>query len=375
MKKIVGILAAAAIATSVFAVDFSAGFQLKANLFEYNGASESISAFKLWNENTKDDKPFIFSISDDRVGATLKFFDACGDVKYGKAGEYEVDTNGKVKVAEASAKGSLPSIMSAHAYNIWFKPFDMLRIDLGCQDIALNKEHVTWWKGNIVGGKLNGWNGIGEWGYKATVNVDAFTVAVAFLAADDTPWMSKAKDLDAEIGETTLYAEYAADFGKINFIFDAKSTFKDLKIAAGYSNKFGDVEIFADAMIAMVKPFKDADFVNAIAIDFDARTNIDAIGLEAYFNWAAPLKDMKKDNMRVATYAKASYALNGGSLFLKIEDDNLIAEKFAADFTLGYDGNLGAMAYEVAALISIAPNAAGDSKVTFGLPCYFRIGF
>ena len=365
MKKIVGIMAAAAVAVSAFAVDFSAGMQLKANLFEYNGAEESVSAFKLWNENTKDDKPFIFSVSDERVGATIKIFDACGDTKY-----INVDVDKPETVKQISAKGQLPSIMSAHAYNIWFKPFDAVRVDLGSQDIALNKEHVTWWKGNITGGKMNNWDGIGEWGYKATVNVDAFTFAVALLAGDDTPWMSKAKDADAAVGETTIYAAYAADFGKIGFIFDAKDTFKNLKIAAGYSNNFDGVEIFADAMFASKKANKDADPVNSIAIDFDARTTIDAIGLEAYFNWASPLKDMKKDNMRVACYAKGSYAINGGSAFVKFENDNLIADKFGADITIGYDGNLGPMSYEVAALVSVA-----NEKVSFGVPCYFRVGF
>jgi len=350
MKKIVGILAAAAVAVSAFAVDFSAGFQLKANLFEYNGTAETVSAFKLWNENTKDDKPFIFSVSDERVGATIKIFDANGDAK------------------EA---GKLNAFMSANAYNIWFKPFDAVRVDLGSQDIALNKEHVTWWKGNITGGKMNGWDGIGEWGYKATVNVDAFTFAVALLAADNASWLSQAnKDADIDVGETTVYASYAADFGKIGFIFDAKDTFKNLKIAAGYSNNFDGVEIFADAMFASKKANKDADPVNSIAIDFDARTTIDAIGLEAYFNWASPLKDMKKDTMRVACYAKGSYAINGGSAFVKFENDNLIADKFGADITIGYDGNLGPMSYEVAALISVA-----NEKVNFGVPCYFRIGF
>jgi hypothetical protein len=348
MKKIVGILAAAAVAVSAFAVDFSAGFQLKADLLNYDG---TFNAFKLWNENTKDDKPFIFSVSTDRVGATLKLFDACGDTKYTKGTG--------AAAAETSAKGKLPSIFSAHAYNIWFKPFDMVRIDLGCQDIATNKEHVTWWKGNITGGKMNNWDGVGDWGYKATVNVDAFELAVALLAADDAWWLS-----GSNVGETVVYAGYAADFGKINVLFDAKSTFKNLMIAAGYSNTFGDVAIFADAM------FRANNGTNGIAVDFDARYSKDGIGLEAYFNWATGLANISLSSMRVACYAKASYALNGGSLFLKFEDDNIIASSFGADITVGYDGNLGPMSYEVAALVSVA-----GSTIKFSTPCYFRIGF
>ena len=344
MKKIVGIIAALAMAGAVFAVDFSAGFQLKADLFHYDGATEGVSAMKLWNENTKDDKPFIFSLNSDRVGATFKFYDG--------------------------AKGKLGSALESHAYNIWFKPFDAVKIDLGSQDIALNKEHVTWWKGNIIGGKMTSFfdtswgSGIGDWGYKATFNSDGFTVAAALLSADNTAWMSKAKDGDVAIGETVLYAGYAADFGNVNFVLDAKNTFKNLKIAAGYNGSFGDVSIFTDVMF-----WKWEDKQNILSVDFDARTSIDSIGLEAYFNWGAPLKDMSSDNMRLACYAKASYGIAGGSLFLKFEDDNLMAKKFAADFTFGYDGNLGAMSYEVAAAINVA------NKTSFSIPCYFRIGF
>ncbi len=340
MKKIVGILAAAAVAVSAFAVDFSAGFQLKADLFNYDGG---FKAFSVWNQNAKDDKPFIFSVSTDRVGATLKFYDANWD-----------DNNAALQYGK-----TLPSIMSAHAYNIWFKPFDMVKIDLGCQDIALNKEHVTWWKGNITGGKMTGWDGVGEWGYKATVNVDAFELAVALLSSPSTYWLN-----GSSVGETVFYAGYAADFGKINVLFDAKSTFSNLMVAAGYSNTFGDVAIFADAM------FRAKNGANTIAIDFDARYNKDGIGLEAYFNWSTALANISLSSMRVACYAKGSYALNGGSLFLKFEDDNIIASSFGADITVGYDGNLGPMSYEVAAMVSVA-----GSTFKFSTPCYFRIGF
>ncbi len=373
MKKIVGILAAAAVAASAFAVDFSAGMQLKANLFSYDGASESVGAFKLWNENGKDDKPFIFSLSDERVGATFKFFDANGD--YALKEELDLDGDGEIsdeeKFSYDLAKAKLPSGLSAHAYNIWFKPFDMLRIDLGCQDIKLNVEHITWWQGNIVGGKLNGWDGIGDWGYKAAVNVDAFTVAVAFLPGNDKWWLSKDKDQDAVLNETTLYAEYAADFGKINAIFDAKDTFKNLKVGAGYNGSFDALNIFADVAFFSKKANKDADPVNAFAVDFDASYSQDAIGVEGYvFFKANDLKEIKKETIDLALYAKASYALNGGSVYFKFLDDDLMAEKFNALFKLGYDGNLGAMAYEVEAEIGVA-----NEKVAFYVPCYFRIGF
>ena len=114
MKKIVGILAAAAVAVSAFAVDFSAGMQLKGELFKYDGATKGLSAMTLNSNNSKDDKPFIFSLSSDRVGGQLKIFH---------------DGTGTFKDA---------------AYQIWFKPFDFLKVDLGNFGWSMNTETITY---------------------------------------------------------------------------------------------------------------------------------------------------------------------------------------------------------------------------------------
>ncbi len=363
MKKIVGILAAAAVAVSAFAVDFSAGMQLKANLFEYDGASNSVSAFKLWNENGKDDKPFIFSLSSDRVGATIKIFDSNGDFKTanGKTGT-DPDTGATTVTLEGQA-GKAPAGMAAHAFNIWFKPFDMIRVDLGGQDIKLNCEHITWWKGNIVGGFLNGWDGIGDWGYKATLNVDAFSVALAFLPGNNAWWFDYSGST-ASLNETTLYLQYAADFGTINAIFDAKDTFKNIKAGVGFNGKFDALGIFADVA------FFYKNSASAAAVDFDVSYAADAFGIEAYFAWKATnFNAINMDTMNLATFLKVSYALNGGSLYFKFLDADVLNNAFNAEFHVGYDGNLGAMSYEVEALIEVG------TSVKVSVPCYFRVGF
>lgn len=344
MKKIVGIIAAVAMAASVFAVDFTAGFQLKTDLFNFDGASENVTALTLKHDNSKDDKPFIFSVSGDRAGGTLKFYDAG-------------DTGAKA--------------MTANYWNIWFKPLDMLKIDLGAQDIKLNCEHVTWWKGKIFGA--------GDWGYKATVNVDAFEIAVALLPAQNTAWLTKlgASGSKVQLGETAVYAKYGADFGTIQVLFDAKATaagnFKNIFIGAGYNNKFGDIEIFADAGFATVKAAEGADSVNGILVDADARYSKDGLGAEAYIQWsAANLKEIKKETMGLMAIAKVSYALDAGTVYFKLRNDNLMAEKMPFEFiALGFDGNMGALAYELEA--DIKTTAAG--KVNFSMPCWFRISF
>lgn len=365
MKKIVGIIAAVAMAASVFAVDFTAGFQLKADLFNYDGASKTIGALKLWPENTKDDKPFIFSVNGDRAGGTLKFYDA--GIFNDDAGNQEklVLNNGKTG-ADEKTKALDGTPMMANYWNIWFKPLDMLKIELGAQDIKLNCETVTYWKGKIFG--------TSDWGYKAAVEVDALQIAVALLPSKGNFWMGKADGFDAVIGETAVYAQYGADFGTIKFLFDAKAAggknFKNIFVGAGYSNKFGDISMFADV------GFNKVDTINGLAVDADAKYSKDAFGAEAYIQWSAGnLETIKKETMGLMFIAKASYALDAGTVYAKARIDNLFAEKMPIEFiAVGFDGNMGALSYEIEADIKTQV-VAGESKASFSMPSWFRIAF
>ena len=71
MKKIVGILAAAAVAASAFAADVSAGVRLNGSLFNYNAAQKKMGALSLGHENQNYHLPISFSVSDENAGATL----------------------------------------------------------------------------------------------------------------------------------------------------------------------------------------------------------------------------------------------------------------------------------------------------------------
>ena len=245
MKKIVGIIAAVAMAASVFAVDFSAGFQLKGNLFQYDEA-DGARALNLNTSNSKDDKPFVFSVSGDRAGGQLKLFTSEG------------------KTANDAVE------FDAQALNIWFKPFDAVRVDLGNTDFGLNCEQITWWKGKLFG--------TDDWGFKATYSADALEIAL-FLSAKNASWFDSGRDAayqaaydaylepianpddtdkanavlagnaardnaKAALAEMALKFGYNADFGNISAIFDATNTFKTLKFGAGYKGSFGASSVF-----------------------------------------------------------------------------------------------------------------------------------
>ena len=365
MKKIVGILAAAALAASVFAVDFTAGVQLKGELFSYKGADNSISAMKIWHENSKDDKPVAFSLSTDRAGATLKFFDGQLDVIDTSKVTATTTTDGAAYTTTVKAETKKADAMIPAAWNIWFKPFDQLQIDLGATSIGLNCETITYYQGAIFAGYHYGWgDGLGDFGYKATFTFDAFKFGAALLPGNNTSWLTKAQTGDPVIGETAFFAEYGADFGTIKFLFDAKDTFKNLKIGAGYNNKFGDISMFFDAGVQMKSN------VTGLRADFDIAYAKDAISVQAWAGLFIGNFNSVDSSMTIPVKFKAAYALNGGSLYFKFFDDDLKANNFAATFDLGYAGNVGAMAYDIYGEIKLANN-----KVDFSIPVSFKASF
>jgi hypothetical protein len=368
MKKIVGIIAAVAMAASVFAVDFSAGFQLKGNLFQYDEA-DGARALNLNTSNSKDDKPFVFSVSGDRAGGQLKLFTSEG------------------KTANDAVE------FDAQALNIWFKPFDAVRVDLGNTDFGLNCEQITWWKGKLFG--------TDDWGFKATYSADAIEVAL-FLSAKNASWFDSgrkaaydaayaaskiahpAADADnptaaekaqwesdavaardnakAALAEMALKFGYNADFGNISAIFDATNTFKTLKFGAGYKGSFGASSVFTDVL------FTKADAANAIAFDVDYKYSDGPITAEIYTAVKASNLSNFGNTMTIPVYFKGAYALDAGTVYLKFLDDNMKASDFAGEFELGFDGNLGAIAYNVAANYNVA------NKV-FAVPFWVRLSF
>ena len=334
MKKIVGIIAAVAMAASVFAVDFTAGIQLKGNLFTYADGGD-MSALDLNAGNSKDDKPFVFSISGDRAGGQVKIYDS-----------------------DASTAADAKSKMAASAWNIWFKPFDAVRIDLGNTDVGLNCETVTYWRGKTYGSD--------DWGYKATYNADALEIAL-FLSAKNAAWFSKAAGTTS-VNEMAVKFGYNADFGNIAVIFDAKNKFDTLAFGAGYKGSFGSSTIFTDFVF-------EKGAANGIKFDVDYKFSADAIGVELYTGvWATDISNFS-DTMAIPLFIKASYALNGGSLYAKFMSGKVnkmdVNDPFKGqshNVEVGYDGNLGAISYEVAANYNITTKG-------FSVPFWVRLSF
>ncbi len=114
MKKIVGILAAAAVAASAFAADVSASTKIGGRLFNYEGNTVKFLTEK--NDSHDYANPnMTFSISDEKAGATVK-----------------LTTDGDKKNVAMTTQ------------TIWFKPIDALKITVGNFDIAKNQKTINY---------------------------------------------------------------------------------------------------------------------------------------------------------------------------------------------------------------------------------------
>ena len=368
MKKIVGIVAAAAIATSVFAADIASATKISGSLFGYD-ANKNFTMFTERNDSHDYANPnFTMSISDDRAGATVKITTN----NYGGSDEKPVLTT----------------------QTIWFKPVDALKLTVGNYDIALNKEQIDWTESAT---------GLGGNGFLATVSVDAFTLDLG-LEANEKNWFSKADGADPALTPFFVKAAYAADFGNIGGF--AKITYTPGKAAtaavagktvyyldttdgsvkskvegavaaapavdasteilfgAGYRNNFNGVDAFLNVVGDMNKK------LDWIRPELFVSGKADALGYQLF---AAPKiytnSDLKKD-AECELLAKVTYALDGGiTPYAYFKDANLLAKDFAATVKVGATGSVGLMGWNCWVQLDVA------DKTGFSVPFELTVSF
>ena len=384
MKKIVGIVTAAAIATSVFAADVSAATKIKGNLFGYDEAKK----MTLLNENNDShdyaNPNMTFSISDDKAGATVK-----------------LTTDGGDKAVKMTTQ------------TIWFKPLDALKITAGTFDIALNKEQIDW---------TESVTGLGGNGFLASVNVEGFGLDVGFTA-NGADWLSKADEDNpttanvdeskAVIKQFFVKAGYSADFGTIGafaefnrhkdgrktyadhdllfgwdafkFINDQRSDLGiyklkdgeigDILFGAGYRNNFNGIDVFCNVNGYM------ADKFEWIRPEVYVSGSADAFG---YSLFVAPVifadSDLDADPM-CEVVAKVTYAMDGITPYAYFKSFDVIGKnfdddgsKFISTIKLGATGSVGAMGWNTWVQIDTGKGAEFD-KTAFSVPFELTMSF
>ncbi len=373
MKKIVGILAVAAmIASTVFAADVSAATKLKGQVFSYDNA-KNFGLFTQCNDSHDYANPNItFSISDDKAGATIK-----------------LTTDGT------------PESVNQTTQTIWFKPVDALKITLGNFDQALNKEQIKWTESAA---------NLGGNGLLLSVNASGFGLDFGIENTDGDPvsykdglaayWFLKKDGVDnASIKPFFIKASYAADFGSIagyvdfnhsgrsrpyaghDYLFnyaDAGYTLKDgavtdIFFGAGYNNSFNGINVVFNALGYMADNFEWVRPEVYVAGSADAFS---------YKLFAAPTIFLDSDwldrtgrkNADLQILAYVQYALDATTVYFRFDDVNVLAEKFTSELRFGAQGSVGAMGYNAWLQINTGAGATKD-KVDIALPFELSMSF
>jgi len=362
MKKIVGILAVAAmIASTVFAADISAKVQLEGNLFKYN-TDKSMSLFDINKPSDQHWNP-VFNLSTSTDSAGAEFVVYTGSL--GQNGGWN----------KAFDNGS-------NRFKIWMSPADGFKFIFGLNGFKLNEEHIRWSKSD---------SGAEDYGYSIQYAKDGLSIDLALLPGWGANWLSKADGGDAAIGLTAFKLGYAADFGYVGALFTAKASndkngkpknFNDLKFGASYANNFDGVQFFTNILGYMNNDFQK------IRAEFYAAGSADAFGwsifpvVEIYTGEKASpwQKDGKNEGpVEVFLIAKATYQLDACQAYFEFADlqgllhfgkaGNTWNGNNAANFKLGATGNIGGASWDVAGQLILT------DKVAFSVPVSFSMGW
>ena len=404
MKKIVGIIGAVAMATSLFAADVSAGTKINGKLFNY-GADEKLQLFSENNDSHDYANPnFVFGIAGDKAGASLK-----------------ITTSSNTSPAQTTQ-------------TIWFKPIDALKITAGNYDVALNKEQIDWTESvTALGGN----------GYLVSFNSNGFGLDLGLHGNNGGNfWLEKSKDTKDAAGNSVkgalsikrafAKASYGADFGNIGaylclnqtvdgwqhfvgkcYNIDSmksktredglnadgtkkykKAAIESMDFGIGYQNNFSGVNVFLNVVGNMANTFE------WIRPEVFVSGSVDAFGYQFF---AAPLLytnnklKFKKDTdvagadgkwiqeevsaeTECEISLKVSYAFDGVTSYVYFNDKNILAKNFASTIKVGAQGNCGAMGWNTWFQIDTGNKVMNEKgkaeyKTAFCVPFELSINF
>ena len=336
MKKIVGIIGAILLASSIFAVDFSAGVRLQGSLFNYNDGA--ITLFEEHHENQFYHKPISFAISSDQAGGQLKLTDVKEDT------------------------------VKSDAWSIWFKPADALKITVGRWSTNLNQEHIGW---------CNTDSGIESDGYALSLGLDGFSWDLFLASGNGNSFVSKPKEGDAAVAELYTKFQFGADFGTVNAFFNAMNTFKDFRFGAGLNLSGLPVGLWFNVIGNYA-----AESFQRIRVEADVSGSIDSIGYEVFVaggyhmdtnagaanaftgveGWhVGGTYGLAEKRAFLGLYAKLTFPIGDLNGFVEIKDaDFLAGGDFSMNVYPGFTTNIGGCEIKTGANMQIQKNFTLD---------------
>ncbi len=343
MKKIVGIIAAAAMAASVFAVDFTAGVRLQGNLFGYD-ESGNVTLLEEHHENQFYHKPISFAIGGDTAGGQLKLTDV---------------TDNAVKT---------------DAWSIWFKPFDALKVTVGRWSTNLNQEHIGW---------CNTDSGIETDGYALSFGSGSFSADIFLASGNSNAFVSVPKEGDASVAELYAKFQFGADFGTINAMFNAINTFKDFRFGAGVNVAGLPVGLWANVIGTYA-----AEEFQRIRVEADVSGNAGSLGYEVFIaggyhaatnvgaanaftgveGWhVGGSYGLGEPAAFVGMYAKLSFPMGTLGGFVEIKDGDFLAKDFSMVVQPGFTTNVGGCEIKASVEATLQKNVKINVPVEFAM--------
>ena len=386
MKKIVGILSAAAVlAASVFAADVSASVGLKSTLFESDTDGKVVVLDSLTNKQDAGHLTlFSLQYSSDVAGGGVKYWGNGDAVKFGK-------------------------------FNVWFKPMEGLKLSFLENELGLFGDKYNGWEAKKVA-EVNA-------GYGVEYSISGLTFNLNFVPE----FAGKAnRDACAGINEFGLKAAYAADFGSVAVIADFNNgpdkdgesvNFNSFKVGAGYSGKIADVVDLVGTVGFQYNQdgtnhFTNYAFknrLNLLKATVSAGGNIDAFGWAVCVPATVEFVTFPADKVNIPAEFKlglqvsASYKIGNIGLKAKFESDDLFVHDidlvesfaetiiasvggdtlnvkevknnyFAGKFVVEVTGNVGAASWKVEPELNIKTQKDNE-KTTFKISFETGINF
>lgn len=376
MKKIVGIIAAAAMAASVFAVDFNARVYMTGNIangtIDSNGDDKKEGAVNFWNlakQDQKDADALVLSANGDKAGAQFQMW-------------YQY-TGGD-------------AALNIRSTSLWFKPIDMLKVTIGDVDVGTYCEQIDCWK--VATGKK-----ASDFGYSsyATVNgaglsaeltpIDGLWITAGVVAAPGNNMASitfNDNKEDETYGAYGVATKYSFNnllgiplSAAISWRDEGKNNAKILAIGGDYSN--GGFYGMLNARLRFEKETELSDVsLGGIALDNYFKYSVGALNIQARLPITIRGFGSDKTDLSYMYYeAKVTYAFDSFNVYLDIENDHAcIFDKNSAKETFldmnvqpGVTFNVGSCALDVGLNVDV-PNKK-TANIEWSIPFTASVAF
>ena len=361
MKKIVGILSAAAVlATSVFALDISAMIQLDGSIATFGKDTVKVLELNPFDPSGSSDYLWKFDVAGDQAGATIYNYDGEGS-----------------KFSE---------------WSIWLKPIDVLKVTVGNIYFGSQSPRFGWWAKTVEQadygfqcdldfGPLQITAGLGsayvpwEGGAKGTWWFDKDYVGLRKLGQF---WVGGSYNVDG-IGTFGLTVNRGATINPHGFLGWGELTNIPLSFDVYYANMpWGETSWFADVALAFKEknPYGGAeeDFgleIERLTSQLYFEFHLDAFTLYVVDVLNVYLDGRDNDVFKDGFELKAQYALDSFIPYVQINGYNIMDSALGVRLGVGFD--VGACNIDLAVQTDLG--WADDFGVTVGVPIEFTLNF